>query len=190
MGATQPCGGGDDDDEVLRRLMRPVGLALPEEAGGDKALRSGLLPGQSCPHLPVFRLSRALASGAAAVPGLCTPLPWQPPLPPASGRGLWRKWAGWWPRYGGRAWTRRGGGEARRRVVVVVGKMLETAAAAAAAEPELDPEDLVHFSVGDLPSRGYGVMGEIRRQGKLCDVTLKVRPGPGAVGGPRCLRGP
>ncbi|NXW96306.1 KLH18 protein, partial [Larus smithsonianus] len=33
---------------------------------------------------------------------------------------------------------------------------------------------LVHFSVGDLPSRGYGVMGEIRRQGKLCDVTLKV----------------
>ncbi|XP_062459885.1 kelch-like protein 18 isoform X3 [Pezoporus occidentalis] len=52
--------------------------------------------------------------------------------------------------------------------------MLETAAAAAAAEPELDPEDLVHFSVGDLPSRGYGVMGEIRRQGKLCDVTLKV----------------
>uniref|UniRef100_A0A8C7A1F4 Kelch like family member 18 n=1 Tax=Nothoprocta perdicaria TaxID=30464 RepID=A0A8C7A1F4_NOTPE len=47
---------------------------------------------------------------------------------------------------------------------------------AAAAEPdlELDAEDLVHFSVGDLPSRGYGVMGEIRRQGKLCDVTLKV----------------
>ncbi|NXF72605.1 KLH18 protein, partial [Sclerurus mexicanus] len=30
------------------------------------------------------------------------------------------------------------------------------------------------ISVGDLPSRGYGVMGEIRRQGKLCDVTLKV----------------
>ncbi|KFV74017.1 Kelch-like 18, partial [Dryobates pubescens] len=26
----------------------------------------------------------------------------------------------------------------------------------------------------DFPSRGYGVMGEIRRQGKLCDVTLKV----------------
>ncbi|XP_050827170.1 kelch-like protein 18 isoform X1 [Serinus canaria] len=46
--------------------------------------------------------------------------------------------------------------------------------AAAVADPELDPEDLVHFSVGDLPSRGYGVMGEIRRQGKLCDVTLKV----------------
>uniref|UniRef100_A0A8B9R0G8 Kelch like family member 18 n=1 Tax=Anas platyrhynchos TaxID=8839 RepID=A0A8B9R0G8_ANAPL len=43
-----------------------------------------------------------------------------------------------------------------------------------AAEAELDAEDLVHFSVGDLPSRGYGVMGEIRRQGKLCDVTLKV----------------
>uniref|UniRef100_A0A8C5WRU6 Kelch like family member 18 n=1 Tax=Laticauda laticaudata TaxID=8630 RepID=A0A8C5WRU6_LATLA len=45
---------------------------------------------------------------------------------------------------------------------------------AAGPDPELDPEDLVHFSVGDLPSRGYGVMGEIRRQGKLCDVTLKV----------------
>ncbi|XP_071890048.1 kelch-like protein 18 isoform X1 [Anas platyrhynchos] len=44
-----------------------------------------------------------------------------------------------------------------------------------AAEAELDAEDLVHFSVGDLPSRGYGVMGEIRRQGKLCDVTLKLR---------------
>uniref|UniRef100_A0A670ZL98 Uncharacterized protein n=1 Tax=Pseudonaja textilis TaxID=8673 RepID=A0A670ZL98_PSETE len=47
---------------------------------------------------------------------------------------------------------------------------------AAGPDPELDPEDLVHFSVGDLPSRGYGVMGEIRRQGKLCDVTLKVGP--------------
>ncbi|XP_048366842.1 kelch-like protein 18 isoform X1 [Sphaerodactylus townsendi] len=45
---------------------------------------------------------------------------------------------------------------------------------AAGPDPELDGEDLVHFSVGDLPSRGYGVMGEIRRQGKLCDVTLKV----------------
>lgn len=35
-------------------------------------------------------------------------------------------------------------------------------------------EDLVHFSVRDLPARGYVVMEEIRRQGKLCDVTLKV----------------
>nr|XP_014340896.1 PREDICTED: kelch-like protein 18 [Latimeria chalumnae] len=35
-------------------------------------------------------------------------------------------------------------------------------------------EDLMHFTVGDLPNRGYGVMEEIRRQGKLCDVTLKV----------------
>uniref|UniRef100_A0A3P8Q424 BTB domain-containing protein n=1 Tax=Astatotilapia calliptera TaxID=8154 RepID=A0A3P8Q424_ASTCA len=35
-------------------------------------------------------------------------------------------------------------------------------------------EDLVHFSVHDLPARGYVVMEEIRRQGKLCDVTLKV----------------
>uniref|UniRef100_A0A8B9HTS5 Uncharacterized protein n=1 Tax=Astyanax mexicanus TaxID=7994 RepID=A0A8B9HTS5_ASTMX len=35
-------------------------------------------------------------------------------------------------------------------------------------------EDLMHFSVHDLPSRGYSVMEEIRRQGKLCDVTLKV----------------
>lgn len=36
-------------------------------------------------------------------------------------------------------------------------------------------EDLVHFSVRDLPARGYVVMEEIRRQGKLCDVTLKVQ---------------
>ncbi|XP_038575057.1 kelch-like protein 18 [Micropterus salmoides] len=35
-------------------------------------------------------------------------------------------------------------------------------------------EDLVHFTVHDLPARGYVVMEEIRRQGKLCDVTLKV----------------
>ncbi|XP_040026579.1 kelch-like protein 18 [Gasterosteus aculeatus] len=35
-------------------------------------------------------------------------------------------------------------------------------------------EDIVHFSVHDLPTRGYVVMEEIRRQGKLCDVTLKV----------------
>uniref|UniRef100_A0A3B4Y5X5 Uncharacterized protein n=1 Tax=Seriola lalandi dorsalis TaxID=1841481 RepID=A0A3B4Y5X5_SERLL len=35
-------------------------------------------------------------------------------------------------------------------------------------------EDLVHFSVHDLPARGYVVMEEIRRQGKLCDVTLKL----------------
>lgn len=42
-------------------------------------------------------------------------------------------------------------------------------------------EDLVHFSVHDLPARGYVVMEEIRRQGKLCDVTLKViRPRAGA----------
>lgn len=40
-------------------------------------------------------------------------------------------------------------------------------------------EDLVHFSVHDLPARGYVVMEEIRRQGKLCDVTLKVREAPG-----------
>lgn len=41
-------------------------------------------------------------------------------------------------------------------------------------------EDLVHFSVPDLPARGYVVMEEIRRQGKLCDVTLKVKPTVGA----------
>ncbi|MGH0120732.1 UNVERIFIED_CONTAM: hypothetical protein FKN15_029868 [Acipenser sinensis] len=35
-------------------------------------------------------------------------------------------------------------------------------------------EDLMHFTVSDLPNRGYKVMEEIRRQGKLCDVTLKV----------------
>lgn len=51
-------------------------------------------------------------------------------------------------------------------------------------------EDLVHFSVSELPSRGYGVMEEIRRQGKLCDVTLKV-PGAGQRGaeGPGAERG-
>ncbi|XP_033838945.1 kelch-like protein 18 [Periophthalmus magnuspinnatus] len=42
----------------------------------------------------------------------------------------------------------------------------------ALSESEL--EDLVHFSAHELPARGYGVMEEIRRQGKLCDVTLKV----------------
>lgn len=42
-------------------------------------------------------------------------------------------------------------------------------------------EDLVHFSVHDLPARGYVVMEEIRRQGKLCDVTLKVKGEPGAA---------
>lgn len=41
-------------------------------------------------------------------------------------------------------------------------------------------EDLMHFSVHDLPTRGYSVMEEIRRQGKLCDVTLKVRNDFGA----------
>lgn len=93
------------------------------------------------------------------------------------------------PRYGGREGSACGGGEAKRSEAdrngagkrgVAVGTMLE---AAAAAEPELDPEDLVHFSVGDLPSRGYGVMGEIRRQGKLCDVTLKVRAWGAPSGG-------
>ncbi|XP_051878903.1 kelch-like protein 18 [Pristis pectinata] len=39
----------------------------------------------------------------------------------------------------------------------------------------VDPEeDLMLFSVSDLPVRGYGLMEEIRRQGKLCDVTLRV----------------
>ncbi|XP_028329325.1 kelch-like protein 18 isoform X1 [Gouania willdenowi] len=37
-----------------------------------------------------------------------------------------------------------------------------------------ESEDLLHFSVHELPTRGYVVMEEIRRQGKLCDVTLKV----------------
>ncbi|XP_020379528.1 kelch-like protein 18 [Rhincodon typus] len=35
-------------------------------------------------------------------------------------------------------------------------------------------EDLLLFSVSDLPVRGYSLMEEIRRQGKLCDVTLRV----------------
>lgn len=51
-------------------------------------------------------------------------------------------------------------------------------------------EDLVHFSVHDLPARGYVVMEEIRRQGKLCDVTLKVIPptaGVSKANGPLAL---
>ncbi|XP_069778185.1 kelch-like protein 18 [Narcine bancroftii] len=39
------------------------------------------------------------------------------------------------------------------------------------ADPD---EDLMLFSVSDLPVRGYSLMEEIRRQGKLCDVTLRV----------------
>ncbi|XP_059829863.1 kelch-like protein 18 [Hypanus sabinus] len=39
------------------------------------------------------------------------------------------------------------------------------------ADPD---EDLMLFSVSDLPVRGYGLMEEIRRQGKLCDVTLRI----------------
>ncbi|CAL9689471.1 unnamed protein product [Knipowitschia caucasica] len=39
---------------------------------------------------------------------------------------------------------------------------------------ESEFEDLVHFSAHEFPARGYEVMEEIRRQGKLCDVTLKV----------------
>ncbi|XP_061411634.1 kelch-like protein 18 isoform X1 [Lethenteron reissneri] len=35
-------------------------------------------------------------------------------------------------------------------------------------------DDIVHFSVDDLAVKGFGVMEEIRRQGKLCDVTLRV----------------
>uniref|UniRef100_A0A8C4Q2Y6 Kelch-like family member 18 n=1 Tax=Eptatretus burgeri TaxID=7764 RepID=A0A8C4Q2Y6_EPTBU len=35
-------------------------------------------------------------------------------------------------------------------------------------------DDIEHFSVNDHPVRGFAVMEEIRRQGKLCDVTLKV----------------
>uniref|UniRef100_A0A9L0KGP8 Kelch like family member 18 n=1 Tax=Equus asinus TaxID=9793 RepID=A0A9L0KGP8_EQUAS len=50
-------------------------------------------------------------------------------------------------------------------------------------------EDLVHFSVSELPSRGYGVMEEIRRQGKLCDVTLKLgrRENERRENEPRCV---
>ncbi|XP_002734469.1 kelch-like protein 18 [Saccoglossus kowalevskii] len=35
-------------------------------------------------------------------------------------------------------------------------------------------DDIVVFQKNDLPSQGYPVMESIRRQGKLCDVTLKV----------------
>ena len=37
-----------------------------------------------------------------------------------------------------------------------------------------DMSDSVAFCMNDLPADGYMAMESIRRQGKLCDVTLKV----------------
>ena len=39
-----------------------------------------------------------------------------------------------------------------------------------------DNEKQIVYQQNDLFSQGYPVFEEIRRQGKLCDVTLKVRP--------------
>ena len=38
----------------------------------------------------------------------------------------------------------------------------------------VDNEDYTIFNQDDLPHGGFQVMEEIRRKGKLCDVTLKV----------------
>ena len=40
---------------------------------------------------------------------------------------------------------------------------------------ERDAEDTVIFKQHDLPSSAFPMISDIRRQGKLCDVTLKVR---------------
>jgi hypothetical protein len=39
---------------------------------------------------------------------------------------------------------------------------------------EAEIEESVTFQQSDLFSMGFPIMEEIRRQGKLCDVTLKV----------------
>lgn len=39
---------------------------------------------------------------------------------------------------------------------------------------ESENKDCVIFQQNDLFSQGFPIMEEIRRQGKLCDVTLKV----------------
>lgn len=39
----------------------------------------------------------------------------------------------------------------------------------------IDIEKLVIFHQNDLHSESFPLMKEIRRQGKLCDVTLKVK---------------
>ncbi|XP_049788546.1 kelch-like protein 18 isoform X2 [Schistocerca nitens] len=41
-------------------------------------------------------------------------------------------------------------------------------------QPEIENEECVIFQQLDLFSQGFPIMEEIRRQGKLCDVTLKV----------------
>jgi len=41
-------------------------------------------------------------------------------------------------------------------------------------EPD-DEERVVYQQPPDLFAQGFALMEEIRRQGKLCDVTLKVR---------------
>lgn len=40
---------------------------------------------------------------------------------------------------------------------------------------DLDAEKQIVFEQGDLYAQGFPVFEEIRRQGKLCDVTLKVQ---------------
>lgn len=51
----------------------------------------------------------------------------------------------------------------------------------------VETDDFTIFNQDDLPMGGFQVMEDIRRKGKLCDVTLKVRqeaagrPGDGAT---------
>lgn len=40
---------------------------------------------------------------------------------------------------------------------------------------EINNEESITFEQSDLFSVGFPIMEEIRRQGKLCDVTLEVR---------------
>lgn len=41
-------------------------------------------------------------------------------------------------------------------------------------ENSIDTDSYVIFKQDDLPTESFPLMKEIRRQGKLCDVTLKV----------------
>ena len=46
---------------------------------------------------------------------------------------------------------------------------------------EINNEESIIFEQSDLFSVGFPIMEEIRRQGKLCDVTLEVRSISNAV---------